>query len=107
MTAKSTPTAKAIPKAGRKRKSGKANHSAMQSQESKAKAKAIKETTRPSVAGDLLNPEHPFHQQLLNWCKSPLTKRQARKFIQAHPHCEGYPLPINFGVAKTKTSDAA
>ena len=37
-------------------------------------------------AAELLRSDHPLHASFVQWAKGkPLTKRQARKFLAAHP----------------------
>ena len=47
-------------------------------------------------AADLISPRHPLHKSLVGWMRakgldvdadpSLVSKRQARKFLSAHPH---------------------
>jgi hypothetical protein len=48
----------------------------------------VPNTAKPLVASDLLKSAHPLHETFNNWCVQKSvepSKRQARKFLDAHP----------------------
>jgi hypothetical protein len=41
----------------------------------------------PVTASHIMKPEHPLNSTFRDWCgNQKVTKRQARKFLQAHPY---------------------
>ena len=61
--------------------------------------------TRPLGPADIIQPSHPLYAPLVGWLQAksqklgrdedlPVTKRQARKFLAAHPQYRGVQVPV-------------